>query len=138
MAEAIANHHLRSRGGDILAVSAGIWASDGCPTSRETTMALAAMGIEFQGRSTPLSPEMAKEATIVLCMTREHHRAVQDLLAAEGLSSDHVHLVNEHSDIADPVGSPQSVYDDLAAMLAEVVPQRLDVFLPPEVTAGDE
>ena len=58
MAEAIARSLLDDS--DVFVASAGVAAMDGAPTSPETVRALASMDIEFQGHSTPLSPEMIR------------------------------------------------------------------------------
>ena len=98
------------RGG--LAVSAGVHALKGMPTSEETVHALSHRGIAFEGTSKPLTPEMAKKAKVVFCMSKSHlNRAKQ--------FTENVQLLDSEGDISDPIGQDQSVYDTLADYLEQ-------------------
>ena len=102
-----------------LAISAGVFASDGIPTSEETISALSQYGISFDGSSTPLTQEMAKAATIVICMSSRHLSAVKQY-------TDCVELLDPSGDIVDPIGSGQSVYDELANHMEQLVANTLE------------
>ena len=133
MAEAIARHALDRDPGlagladDVFVASAGVAASDGAPVSAETIAALARTGIDFDGRSKRLSPQMIQKATHVLVMTAGHHAAARSLLGGE--ADDHqgkIALLDPAGrDISDPIGMGQAAYDSLAQHLATIVPQRL-------------
>ena len=72
MAEAIARSVLDDS--EIFVASAGVAAMDGAPTSEETLRALEAIGIEYEGRSTPLSADMIRKADLVAVGIRERQR----------------------------------------------------------------
>ena len=73
MAEGLAQSWLENGGHKHWqAVSAGTFATEGAPTSKETLHALSQREIEFSGTSAPLTGEMIHSAHIVLCMTQSH------------------------------------------------------------------
>jgi len=102
-----------------LAISAGVFAPSGMPTSPETMRALSHHGISFEGSSTPLTREMATAATIVVCMSASHLSAVKQF-------TEQAVLLDPTGDISDPIGSGQSVYDDLANQMEQLVAQTLE------------
>ncbi|MDE1037318.1 MAG: hypothetical protein OR996_00600 [Phycisphaerales bacterium] len=121
LAEGIAQKWLDEHGiSNWLALSAGVYATEGSPTSVETLEALSALGIDFHGVSTPLTPEMAQKADIVLCMTETH-------LSAASMLTEKAELLDPLGDIADPIGQSQSVYDALADQLGKIIAQKLDL-----------
>src|SRR5689334_7302886 len=89
MAEAIARRQIEAgevkglgEGGlDVFVASAGLQASDGVPTAPETLVALRKMGIEHDGRSKRLSPQMIRKADIIFCMTAGHQAAARSMVA---------------------------------------------------------
>ena len=121
LAEGIAQKWLDKHGiSNWLALSAGVYATEGSPTSIETLEALSVLGIDFRGVSTPLTPEMAQQADIVLCMTESH-------LSAVSMLTEKAELLDPLGDIADPIGQSQSVYDALADQLGKIIAQKLDI-----------
>jgi protein-tyrosine-phosphatase len=102
-----------------LAISAGVFASDGTSTSPETIHALSNHGISFEGSSTLLTREMAKAATIVVCMSASHLSAVNQF-------TDKAELLDPAGDIFDPIGSSQSMYDELANQMEQLVAHTLE------------
>jgi len=119
MAEGLAQKWLNDNGfSDWLAVSAGVFAIKGSPTSDETVKALSSRGIEFMGTSTPFTQKMATAAKIVICMSRSH-------LAAATRFTENAVLLNPEGDIPDPVGQDQSVYDALAAQMEKIIATKL-------------
>ncbi len=119
MAEGIAQKWLKEHNHEgWLAVSAGIYAIDGMSTSSETMQALESRGISYDGTSTLLTEEMAKAATVVLCMSESH-------LAVAKEFTDHAELLDPNGDIADPIGRGQSVYDVLASQMEKLIEHRL-------------
>ena len=101
--------------------SAGTFAREGCPTSRETIEALRANGVEFDGESTPLTKELVDRASMILCMTSPHCMDVASI--AEDPTK--IEMFNLYGGIIDPVGCDQLVYDALAEKMLEIIPKRL-------------
>ncbi|MHC4108181.1 MAG: arsenate reductase/protein-tyrosine-phosphatase family protein, partial [Planctomycetota bacterium] len=118
LAEAIARHWIdKGRLGNPSAVfvaSAGVAAVAGHPPTHEAIAALAAMGIDHDGRSKPLTAEMIRNADAVFCMTPAH---VATALAMVSDTPEHqakVELLDPGEHIDDPIGMGQPVYDALA------------------------
>ena len=103
-----------------LAVSAGVCTVEGMPTSRETVESLAQHDIPFDGRSTPLTKEMAVGAQLVLCMSKAHLSIVSQYTS-------HAELLNPKGDIDDPIGQGQSEYDALASQMEPLIAKRLEL-----------
>lgn len=119
MAEGIAQKWLDDNGFvDWQAISAGVFAAQGRPTSEETIKALSQRGISFEGTSKVLTEEVAHAATVVLCMSQSH------LIAASQFTNS-VELLDPSGDIVDPIGKDQSVYDALAEQMEQLIEVRL-------------
>lgn len=128
MAEGIARHLVRSGAvegvdPDLFVASAGVFAADGIPISPESADALARRGIEAEGASKRLTPEMIRQADLVLGMTAAHVEAARHL-AGPGADTP-IALVDPAGDIEDPIGLGQAAYDRVAARLDDVIPGRL-------------
>lgn len=123
MAEAIARSELD--GSEVFVASAGVAAMDGSPPSQETIRALESMGIDHEGRSTPLSAEMIRKADLVLCMTRSHQDSARDLVSGDPELVERIQLLDPEGDIPDPIGQGQDRYDEVAARLKAVIPSRV-------------
>jgi len=106
-----------------LFVSAGVFASEGRRYSEETLRALERLGIEADGRSTPLNAEMVRRADLVLAMTEQHADAVREMLDAGDPAASRVRVVDPEGDIPDPIGFGQDRYDSIAQRLIDVLPQ---------------
>jgi protein-tyrosine-phosphatase len=102
-----------------LAVSAGVLAIDGTPTSEETIHALSERGIVYKGTSKPLTQAMAKEANVVFCMSKRH------LTVAKQFAKN-AQLLGDDGDISDPIGQGQSAYDALADSLEKLIACKLE------------
>ncbi len=119
MAEGIANKWLKEHHKTgWLAVSAGVFATQGVPTSSGTVEALSQRNIFFDGISKPLTKKMAEGATTVLCMSASH------LEVAEQLTS-RAELLDSSGDIIDPIGQDQAAYDTLADYLELLIANKL-------------
>ena len=135
MAEAIARHLIENgdfdvQTGEIFVASAGVGALNGVPTSPETVEALDRLGIRFEGgRSKSLTPEMIANADLVLAMTNSHAEAARRLVGDCPDESAKIATLDPDGDIADPIGMPQHVYDELAAQLQQLIPRRLEELL---------
>jgi len=125
MAEGIARQWAITAKVDLFAGSAGVAAIDGLPTSPETVAVLNRLGIEFQGRSKPLSAKMIASAHAIYCMTASHKAAARALVPDDEAALKKIQLLDPNGDIADPIGAPQAVYDTLADRLRELIPERL-------------
>jgi|TARA_Y100000031_G_C7945976_1_gene259281 protein-tyrosine-phosphatase len=119
MAEGLAQKWLDDNGfTDWLAVSAGVYAIEGSPTSQETIKSLSDRGIEFEGTSYPLTQDMATSAKIVLCMSGNHLKAAHKF-------TEHAELLDPSGDIPDPIGQDQSAYDTLAQKMEKLIATKL-------------
>lgn len=125
MAEGIARQWACTAKVDMFAGSAGVAAIDGLPTSPETVAVLDRLGIEFQGRSKPLTAKMIASAHMIYCMTASHRAAARALVSDDDASLEKIQLLDPDGDVPDPIGSPQAVYDELATRLQRVIPERL-------------
>ena len=120
LAEGIAQKWLDENGfSDWLAVSAGIFATEGCPISDETKLALSQRGISFSGTSKLITKEMATSATAILCMSKNHLATVTQFV-------DNSELLDPKGDILDPIGQSQSVYDELASQMETLISTKLN------------
>lgn len=125
MAEGIARQWAIIAKVDLFAGSAGVAAIDGLPTSPETVAVLDRLGIEFQGRSKPLSAKMIASAHAIYCMTASHQAAARALVPDDEAALEKIQLLDPNGDIPDPIGAPQAVYDTLADRLQALIPERL-------------
>jgi Protein-tyrosine-phosphatase len=129
MAEALLRHALAAEPEPLRSckvISAGVAARGGEKVSANSIEALARVGLRISDhRSRPLTPELAAQADLILCMT-ESHRAVI------GLSLDpmpkNVYLWREFMpkgasrEIGDPFGGPLSEYEACRDELVEAIP----------------
>lgn len=134
MAEAIARHCIDSgllgQKIDLNVASAGIFAGSDSPPSNETLAVLSNLGIEYSGLSTPLSPDMVKNASLILCMTSSHQFAVQEMLSPDAEDKSKIQLLNPEGDFEDPLGMDQASYDELGRQFMLLIPKRLrEVFV---------
>ena len=114
---------------DVLFVSAGLAAYDGAPVSPDAVDALDRRGIEADSTSIRLTPEMARNADLVLAMTNSHLHGIQGLLDNDASAAARVHLLDPDGDVPDPIGQGQAVYDAAAERMGRVLPGRLEEFL---------
>ncbi len=104
--------------------SAGVAASGGEPPTPESVEALRQISVFPPPRlSRALTPEMLAEAEAVFVMTRSHLEAVRRIDAS---SMDKVSLLDPAGeDVPDPIGSGQTVYNQTAKRLQELIRRRL-------------
>ena len=128
MAEYLLRHRLGGRH-DVVVGSAGVFAADGVPASREAVQALDELGIDLTPhRSRMLAPDLVEAATHILVMTERHR---QEVVRAYPAAASRVRLATSFGagraggDIADPIGLPLSVYrrvrDELDAAVADLI-----------------
>lgn len=127
MAQAIATSLLERRGHGhrAIAVSAGVAAMNGARATPEAILASEAVGASLSGhRSQPASPELLDKADVIYAMTSSHADATRALLPQEHKSKVHTLLSGE--DVDDPIGGPQTLYDELARTFVGAIERRLE------------
>ncbi len=129
MAEAIARSKFERQASDLFFGSAGVATMDGLPPTAETAEALRRIGIEHDGRSTSVTPEMLKKADLVLCMTASHLAAAKRLAGDDAAAAGRMHLLDPEGGIPDPIGMGQKTYDEVAARLQRIIPDRIESLL---------
>lgn len=102
----------------LAAASAGMFAHDGLPASENAVKAAAELGADLSAhRARQLTPEIARQAKYLVCMTAAHYdRLVQAMPWAE----DKVFTLAP-DDIADPFGGDLETYRACAAQLKDAV-----------------
>ncbi len=131
MAEAITrsliDKGLLGDGSGFFVASAGVATGGGSPPTPEAMEALAALGIDHTGTSTPLTGEMVRNADIVFGMTEGHVRVAMEAAGKE--MAVRVVRLDPDADIDDPIGLDRSAYDALAQAFLEIIPRRLKEFM---------
>jgi protein-tyrosine-phosphatase len=132
MAEALLRHALAAEPSplrDCKVVSAGVAARQGEKVSPNSVEALARVGLRISDhRSRPLSPELAAQADLILCMT-ESHRAVINLVLDPAPRE--VRLWREFlpkgsdREIGDPFGGSLKEYEACRDEMVEAIPSIL-------------
>lgn len=114
LAEAIARGKLQERGWRHVEVdSAGTSAMWGAPASGGAVDAATESGLDLSGhRSQPLTPELVESADVIVTMTPEHRRQVEDLGADEkvALATEFIDGAEAEEPIPDPIGGPPEEY----------------------------
>ena len=126
MAEAMIREAAREAGMTSLEVgSAGIGAWDGAPASEGAYLVMLERGIDLSShRARLLTPELVKEADLILTMARSHLGRARELGAGA-----RAHLLGEYggrtgrnAEIADPYGAELDQYREVYRELAELLP----------------
>lgn len=118
MAEGLAREVLRSWGReDVVVSSAGTAAIPGSPATPEAVTAAAGLGADIQShRARMLTPELVREADLILTMTRTHKKEVERLVPeARG----RVFTLKEYAG-RKPLGDLEAKLLDLAAAAARL------------------
>lgn len=132
MAEALLRHALQAEPEPLRSckvISAGVAARKGEKVSANSVDALAKVNLRISDhRSQPLTPELAAQADLILCMT-ESHRAVLSL--ALNPAPKNVFLWREFmpgrgdKEIGDPFGGPLREYEACRDEMVEAIPSIL-------------
>ena len=112
MAEGLFRAHNGEEKTGLAALSAGMYASDGLPASGNAVTAAAELGADITShRSRMLTPELAREAKYLVCMTGAHYDRLCELFpdCADKIFT----LLPE--DISDPFGGDLATYRRSAA-----------------------
>ncbi len=130
------------RGLPIEVSSAGTDAWTGQAATEEAVLVAREAGASLEGhRARRLTPEMVREADLVLTMTRGQRKQVTDLVPS---AADKVLTIKEFAyrdakeweDVPDPIGQPLSAYRACSALLSEAVDAALDR-MAAELQGGD-
>jgi tRNA threonylcarbamoyl adenosine modification protein (Sua5/YciO/YrdC/YwlC family) len=103
--------------------SAGIMDTGGWPASTEAIAACAAKGIDIKAhKSRTLSRKLVEENDFIFAMGRMHSERIT-ALSPEAASK--CALLAENEEIADPIGQPESIYNNCAELIEEAVKRRI-------------
>ena len=138
MAEAIARQLVKEAGANIEVGSAGMFASPGSPATPEAVHAVRALGVPMPRHdSRPASRELLRRADVVFAMTAAHADAARRF-DPDGTASVYLLDASGH-DVEDPIGQPQSVYDNTALRMRTMIEQRMvELGLLPAPASGGQ
>jgi protein-tyrosine phosphatase len=103
--------------------SAGVMDMGGCPASAEAITSCAAKGIDIKAhKSRTLSEQLVKESDFIFAMCRMHCERV---VALSPEDANKCVLLAENTDVADPIGQPQEVYNNCADLIEKSVKKRI-------------
>ena len=126
MAECLWNHLSVQRGIPIKAISAGVFAHQGCPASQGAWEAMDARGLSLsEHRATPLTEKLLEEVHMVVGMSPAHVQALR-----ERFPSVAVPARSFAPSVADPVGGSLAVYQRTAAELEERIHALMEELFP--------
>ncbi|MEW6183123.1 MAG: low molecular weight protein arginine phosphatase [Bacillota bacterium] len=131
MAEGVCRNLLSAEGAkDVEVASAGVYALSGAPASYEAVEALAEWGIDLTGhKARYLTPEMVREADLILTMTAHHKKAVVEMAPEE---QQKIYTLAEYAgfggDIPDPIGKPLFFYRQYAEEIRRLCRLALNRF----------
>ncbi len=114
MAAAVCNALASARSLHVKASSAGLFARDGAPATREAVLVLAEKGISLHHVARKLTPEIAQSVDLIVPLTPEHRGYM--LQTIPGINENRV--VCMQTPIKDPFGGNLQVYRDT---LTEIV-----------------
>lgn len=130
MAEAIARKMLRDRKkqDQVQVSSAGTAALPNAGATEQAIAVLEEMGINLrEHKATLLTPDLVKEADLVLTMTGAHKEQVKRLIPeAKEKVFTLAEFAGAGTDILDPIGGPVDVYRQCAADLRYLIGLVLD------------
>ncbi|MFC1676314.1 L-threonylcarbamoyladenylate synthase [Planctomycetota bacterium] len=132
MAEAIFHKYLAEKLGCALdevekkgykVFSAGTMGLSGLPVSPESVAACAGKGLDIEShKSTALTEELIGQMDIIYTMSRSHLEVVKTVCPE---AADKCRLLEEKSDIADPIGQSQDRYNRCADVIEKAVERRV-------------
>ena len=104
-------------------ISAGTLGMVGYPASAEAVRVCAAKSVDISAhRSRALSRYLIEKSDIIFALARIHKNAVTDISPE---AAQRCVLLAEDTDIHDPIGQSQSVYDDCAELIDRAVKKRI-------------
>lgn len=107
--------------------SAGTWATDGLPPSRNGRLVLASMDMDISDhRSRRVTGELLEEFDLILTMEAGHKEALRiefpDLAGRIYMLSE---MAGEQNDIEDPIGGPKEDYEAAAREIEHLLGRGL-------------
>jgi len=103
--------------------SAGIMNMAGAPASPQAVAACAAKGISIEAHtSRTLSQQLVEESDVVFAMGQMHRERI---IAFGGEAANKCMLLAGQTDIPDPIGQSQQVYDSCAELIEKAVKKRV-------------
>lgn len=110
-----------------IAASAGVMGLIGHPATAEAIAACTARGVDISAhKSAALSQEMIEGSDLIFVMARTHRDII---LASRPDAAEKCMLLVDGSDIPDPIGRPQPVYDRCAEIIQRAVKERIGKLL---------
>jgi protein-tyrosine-phosphatase len=139
MAEAIARHVAGERGlTDLVVASAGTGAHDGTPASDGALLVAMEQGVDLAGhRARTLSAELVASADVILTMSDQHLRRVEELGGAGRayLLTDFASRGNSTRHVSDPFGGDLATYratfEELEDEIRRVIDRVVTRGVPP-------
>lgn len=111
-------------------ISAGVAAHDGEPVSHNSIQALKKVGLDITGhRSQMITPQMAKEALAIFCMTETHRASIQLHIRP---TPKNLYLfreflpAGEDIEIGDPFGGSLRLYEACRDEMVEALPSLIE------------
>lgn len=133
MAAAIMRQRIEQLGlaDQVQVISAGVWAEGGQRASSNAIITLRQRGIDLaEHRSQLLTPDLLREAAIILVMEESHRRSIF-YAAPQHLAK--VYLLTEmagrHEDVDDPYGAPLTQYGRTVELLESLIDTGLPAIL---------
>lgn len=128
LVEALLKRELAARNLPWSVSSAGTWAEFTRGAAHYSQVEAEKRGLDLTGhQARMITAEMLEEATLVLCMTRNH---VEALRAEFPEMADRIYLLSEligrRFDISDPYGGPASGYASMARDTEKIVQTGID------------
>lgn len=113
--------------------SAGTWAADGAPATKDAVAVMAERGLDLAGhRSRAVTAELVAWADVVVTMTASHREAIAaELPEAAARIVRLADLVGPGWDVADPVGLGLDAYRATAAELERLVQAGMAALVAP-------
>jgi protein-tyrosine phosphatase len=106
------------------ALSAGVSARVGEPLTAEAQHALRSLAVPVQAHAARnLTPEMARQAEMIFCMTDAVRQTVIKMLPA---AAGKTYCLDTASDIPDPIGKGMDAYLNCARRIHDLVRLRFD------------
>lgn len=128
MAEALFTEQFKKQkklpGNEPIARSAGIYALDGSPASREAVKVMAEMGIDIRGhRAQQLNDDLIQWADLILTMTEAHY---QEIISQYGVPAEKTYTLanfshSEQANVIDPFGSGLEAYHQCARQIQGMI-----------------
>jgi protein-tyrosine-phosphatase len=133
--EALLRHALAAEGEPLKSLiieSAGVAARRGAPMTEYAIAALKKAGIQSPGHfSRPLTREILRDASVVLCMTEAHRSMIKQMAHPPPA---HLYLFREFMpagstrEIADPYGGSLAMYETSRDEMVEAIPSLIAFF----------